>query len=98
MSASITAEDVPMSELKPVHYPGNLTAELPGRILGPDAWGGYIVVVIATFDPETRQTTAWWRPATPEQMAERVYDRFGQAFLLSLITDQVRTEIPMVGI
>ena len=87
--------DEPIGELRAVHYPGDLTTELPGRILGPDEWGGFVVIVAATFDAETNTTTAGWRPATPAMLADRVYDGFGQMYLLELVMPEVMATIPM---
>lgn len=63
-----------------LHYSGNLCGELPGRLLGPDNYGGMVVVEYATYDLATHLTTAHCRPALGHEAARS--DEFGQLWLV----------------
>ncbi len=75
-----------------LHLRGDLTMELPGRVMGPDRWGMWVVIVAATYDIQADRTTAEWKPITAEAMADRVYDGFSQAYLLAYAMPEIRRQ------
>jgi hypothetical protein len=55
-----------------LHYPGDCTAGLVGRVMGPTRLGQLLTVIAADYDPVSDRTTAHLRPSTqPEVDAAR---------------------------
>lgn len=64
-------------------YPGKVTLEdVGGRIMGPDAHGGYAIATDVQYQAEVDKTWVIFRPALPPDLAQGAfgYDRWGQAF------------------
>jgi hypothetical protein len=64
-----------------LHYRGYLVDDLAGRVLGPDRWGGFVVVESASYNPVRSETVAELRPLPPAEMRHVARDPFGQLVL-----------------
>ena len=67
--------------MKSLHYPGKLDSSLIRRVLGPDDFGGYVVVTRMEYDAEMDRTTAFVRPVLPREVPNITYDQFWQEYL-----------------
>lgn len=62
-------------------YSGNLESDLIRRVLGPDMYGGYLVVERTFYNPGTDRTTAFLRPLSPAEVPNITYDQYWQEYL-----------------
>jgi len=51
-----------------LHYPGDCTDGLVGRVMGPTMPGQWLTVVAADYDETTDRTTAHLRPSTKPEV------------------------------
>lgn len=62
-------------------YSGNLEANLIRRVMGPDMYGGYVVVERTFYNRGMDKTTAFVRPLSPSEVPDIVYDSDWQEYL-----------------
>jgi hypothetical protein len=60
-----------------LHYPGDCTRIIKGRIVGPTTYGERLVITEASYDPETRLTTAKLAYASTKDIENEVEVRRG---------------------